>query len=96
MPMVEAQMSADLPVSAQNINLDIEIQIVRCPNCGSPAERCYSASQQQVYTQCHQCDYLLATCSETGRVLESYAPGIPFSCLGSMLAGNSTKEIDRK
>lgn len=61
---------------------DIEIQTVRCPNCGSPAERCYSPSQQRIHTQCHECDYLLALCSETGRVLEAYAPGIPFLVSG--------------
>lgn len=52
------------------------IEIVRCPNCGSPAER--HRSSKQTHTQCHRCDYLLTLCTETGRVIEAYAPGIPF------------------
>lgn len=54
------------------------IEVVRCPNCGSPAERCYSSSCQHICTQCPECDYLLTLCAETGRVIEAYAPGIPF------------------
>ncbi|MEB3357502.1 MAG: replication restart DNA helicase PriA [Synechococcales bacterium] len=53
------------------------IQSVRCPNCGSPAERIYTFTHQLTRTQCHHCDYLMVTCSQSGRVVEAYAPGIP-------------------
>lgn len=49
-------------------------QIVRCPNCGSLSERIYSAEQTR--TQCRACDYLMVTCSRTGKVIEAYAPGL--------------------
>ena len=49
---------------------------VRCPNCGSLAERHHVPDQQLVRTQCATCDYLLITCTATGRVIEAYAPGI--------------------
>jgi uncharacterized Zn finger protein (UPF0148 family) len=52
------------------------IQAVRCPNCGSPAERHYLVSKH-TQTQCPTCDYLMVTCSQTGNVIEAYAPGIP-------------------
>ncbi len=55
------------------------IQIVRCPNCGSPAERHHVSDR--MHTQCHDCDYLLVLCSRTGRVIEAYAPGIPFEVM---------------
>lgn len=54
------------------------IQAVRCPNCGSFAERYHAINHQRIHTQCNQCDYLMTTCSLTGRVIEAYAPGIPF------------------
>jgi hypothetical protein len=53
------------------------IQTIRCPNCGSLAERHHHALIAQVRTQCDDCDYLLVMCSQSGRVLESYAPGLP-------------------
>lgn len=49
-------------------------QIIRCPNCGSHAERC--DDNRLIHTQCHTCDYLMVTCSNTGKVVEAYAPGI--------------------
>jgi phage FluMu protein Com len=49
-------------------------QTVRCPNCGTLAERSYT--RQIIQTQCHRCDYLMITCSVTGKVVEAYAPGI--------------------
>ena len=52
------------------------VEAVRCPNCGSFAERHYM--HHQIHTQCEQCDYLLTTCAKTGGVIEAYAPGIPF------------------
>lgn len=53
-------------------------QKVRCPNCGSYAERHYITKQRLNLTQteCRSCDYLLVNCSQTGRVVEAYAPGI--------------------
>ena len=59
--------------------IDSVTEIVRCPNCGSPAERYHAISHQRVHTQCPECDYLMTTCSKTGRVIEAYAPGIPFA-----------------
>lgn len=53
------------------------IQVIRCPNCGSFAERQYIAKQQFTQTQCPSCDYLMVTCAQSGRVVEAYAPGIP-------------------
>jgi ribosomal protein L32 len=51
------------------------IHQVRCPNCGSLAER-HHVTDQLVRTQCSTCDYLLITCATTGRVIEAYAPGL--------------------
>jgi endogenous inhibitor of DNA gyrase (YacG/DUF329 family) len=53
------------------------IQEIRCPNCGSPAERHYIHVHQITQTQCPTCDYFIVTCSATGRVIEAHAPGIP-------------------
>jgi DNA-directed RNA polymerase subunit RPC12/RpoP len=56
-----------------------EIQTIRCPNCGSPAER-FSVTRENLshtHTQCSTCDYLMILCSRTGNVVEAYAPGIP-------------------
>ncbi|MBE9012206.1 replication restart DNA helicase PriA [Pseudanabaenaceae cyanobacterium LEGE 13415] len=52
------------------------IQAIRCPNCGSPAERFHIHPDQLTRTQCGECDYLMITCSKTGKVIEAYAPGI--------------------
>ncbi|WP_242017519.1 replication restart DNA helicase PriA [Trichocoleus sp. FACHB-69] len=52
------------------------VQAIRCPNCGSPAERYYINSSNLTRTQCHSCDYLMVTCSLTGKVIEAYAPGL--------------------
>jgi hypothetical protein len=52
------------------------IQVIHCPNCGSQAERHYLQSSL-TRTQCPHCDYLMVTCSRTGKVIEAYAPGIP-------------------
>jgi len=51
-------------------------QIVHCPNCGSPAERYRYLEQHLTRTQCAQCDYLLITCTQSGQVVEAYAPGL--------------------
>lgn len=52
------------------------VQIIRCPNCGSEAERYHLLSSQTARTQCPICDYLMVSCYRTGRVIEAYAPGI--------------------
>lgn len=52
------------------------VQVIRCPNCGSEAERHHLLSSQLTRTQCPTCDYLMVMCSRTGRVIEAYAPGI--------------------
>ena len=54
------------------------IQKIRCPNCGSEGERHYITDSQITRTQCPSCDYLMVTCSETGRVIEAYSPGISY------------------
>jgi hypothetical protein len=53
------------------------IESIRCPNCGSIAERHHLAYLAQVKTQCDACDYLLVMCTRSGHVLEAYAPGLP-------------------
>jgi endogenous inhibitor of DNA gyrase (YacG/DUF329 family) len=59
--------------------------VVRCPNCGSLAERILSdclptgshcPEKQVTQTECPACDYFMSTCWQNGRVLEAYAPGI--------------------
>ncbi|MCS6815009.1 MAG: replication restart DNA helicase PriA [Cyanobacteria bacterium] len=52
------------------------VQVIRCPNCGSLAERHYFQDSELVRTQCDSCDYLLVTCDRTGQVIEAYAPGL--------------------
>lgn len=54
----------------------MKTQMVHCPNCGSLAERIYHSSISQIETQCLTCDYLMIICASTGKVVESYAPGI--------------------
>ncbi|MGF1570454.1 MAG: replication restart DNA helicase PriA [Nodosilinea sp.] len=51
-------------------------QQVHCPNCGHLAERHHIESNHLVRTQCAACDYLMITCSKTGKVIEAYAPGL--------------------
>ncbi|ELS32483.1 MULTISPECIES: hypothetical protein [Pseudanabaena] len=53
------------------------IESIRCPNCGAIAERHHLSYLAQIKTQCDRCDYLLITCTRSGHVLESYAPGLP-------------------
>lgn len=52
------------------------VEVVRCPNCGSYAERHHLLSDQLIRTQCSACDYLMVTCASTGKVVEAYAPGL--------------------
>ena len=51
-------------------------QVVRCPNCGSEAERHHLTHSHLTRTQCQVCDYLMITCALTGKVVEAYAPGL--------------------
>ena len=49
---------------------------IRCPNCGSHAERHHLLDSQLTRTQCPACDYLMVTCARTGNVIEAYSPGL--------------------
>ena len=51
---------------------------ILCPNCGSDATRRQTLHSNLIETACDNCDYFLVLCPETGNVIESYAPGIPF------------------
>jgi uncharacterized Zn finger protein len=69
------------PALEKVIPNDVEmpvIQKIRCPNCGSEGERHYIVHSQLTRTQCPACDYLMVSCTRTGRVIEAYAPGISF------------------
>ncbi len=55
-------------------------QKIRCPNCGSEGERYYNSQNQLTRTQCPICDYLMVSCTRTGKVIEAYAPGIHARC----------------
>ncbi|MBK1988234.1 replication restart DNA helicase PriA [Sphaerospermopsis aphanizomenoides BCCUSP55] len=52
------------------------LQKIHCPNCGCAAERHFIAESQVTRTQCSACDYLMISCTRTGKVIEAYAPGI--------------------
>ncbi len=52
------------------------VQKIRCPNCGSEGERHHISHSQLTRTQCPICDYLMVSCTRTGKVIEAYAPGI--------------------
>ena len=64
------------------MRIPIYQQKVRCPNCGSEAQRSYFPNEQKFYnfcslnriieTECHHCDYLMVMSSLSGHVLESY------------------------
>jgi ribosomal protein S27AE len=54
----------------------LKIERVRCPNCGSYAERHHLLDIQITRTQCGSCDYLMVMSSKSGKVIEAYAPGI--------------------
>ncbi len=57
-------------------------QQVHCPNCGQLAERHYLEQNRLMRTQCQGCDYLMITCTTTGKVVEAYAPGLFASAVG--------------
>ncbi len=52
------------------------IQRIRCSNCGSYGQRRYLQNKKTIQTSCSNCDYYLEIGSETGKVIEAYAPGI--------------------
>jgi ribosomal protein L37E len=62
----------------------IQKQTIRCPNCGSKAERRYFISEEPTYsfcpshhviqTECAACDYLMVMCLRNAKVVEAYAP----------------------
>ncbi|MEM9006867.1 MAG: replication restart DNA helicase PriA [Cyanobacteria bacterium P01_F01_bin.86] len=56
--------------------MNSSFSIVNCPNCGGHAARHYLAESALVRTQCPHCDYLMITSSDTGNVVEAYAPGL--------------------
>lgn len=60
------------------------LQKIRCPNCGSEAERHAIDNGRMTRTQCSCCDYLMVTCTKTGKVIEAYAPGINAQRLSSL------------
>ncbi|WP_228014358.1 replication restart DNA helicase PriA [Fortiea sp. LEGE XX443] len=55
------------------------VQKIYCPNCGKTAERYYILDSELTRTQCSSCDYLMISCTRTGKVIEAYAPGIQLS-----------------
>lgn len=52
------------------------IKNIPCPNCGDVAERYNISTSHLTKTECSSCDYLMVMCSQTGKVIEAYAPGI--------------------
>lgn len=64
------------------------IQTVRCPNCGSLAERTYHTVLAQVQTECHSCDYLLVVSTLNGQVIEAHAPGTSFESIQKYMTSN--------
>ncbi|TRU21871.1 MAG: hypothetical protein EWV80_15215 [Microcystis aeruginosa Ma_QC_B_20070730_S2] len=66
---------------------------IRCPNCGSVAQRLLSdrlpagykcPARQVAQTECPECDYFIAMCWQNGAVLEAYAPGIQGNTAAAM------------
>lgn len=60
------------------------VQRVHCPTCGSSAERYHMADERVIRTQCPCCDYLMILCSQTGKVIESYAPSLSPATLAAL------------
>ncbi len=52
------------------------IKQVRCPNCGTMAEREHLPAYKSTTTACPACEYFLMSCVLTGNVLECSSPGI--------------------
>ena len=68
--------TASIPSGLLAMNLESQVQVIRCPNCGSHAERHYNLSDNITRTECNKCDYLLVTNTTSGQVIEAYAPGL--------------------
>jgi len=68
--------TASLPSGLLTMNLELQVQLIRCPNCGNHAERQYILSSNLTRTDCNKCDYLMVTDTTSGQVVEAYAPGI--------------------
>ncbi|MDX1977476.1 MAG: hypothetical protein SFT94_07360 [Pseudanabaenaceae cyanobacterium bins.68] len=66
------------------------IQTVRCPNCGSLAERTYHAVLAQVQTECHSCDYLMVVSTLNGQVIEAHSPGISLESIQKYMTSSPT------
>ena len=73
---VTQTLAASIPSELLKMNPESRVQIVRCPNCGSHAERRYILSSNLTRTECDKCDYLMVADTTSGRVVEAYAPGI--------------------
>jgi hypothetical protein len=70
----------------------ITTQTIYCPNCGDRAEKFRCSETKILRTSCHHCDYLLVQCSETGKVIEAYAPGINFTMLQNEMPAIARKQ----
>lgn len=73
---VTQTLAVSIPSELLKMNQESQMQIIRCPNCGSHAERHYILSSNLTRTECDKCDYLMITDTTSGRVIEAYAPGI--------------------
>lgn len=67
----------------KKMSVPATVQRVHCPTCGSPAERYHSTEASTLRTQCSRCDYLMVSCTKTGRVIEAYAPSFAPSLLAA-------------
>lgn len=65
------------------------IQRIRCSNCGNYGQRRYLQHKKTIQTSCSNCDYYMEIGSETGKVIEAYAPGIYFRVDSLKTAVNS-------
>jgi Zn ribbon nucleic-acid-binding protein len=68
--------TASVPSESLKMERESQVQVIRCPNCGSHAERHYILSSNLTKTECNKCDYLMVADTTSGRVVEAYAPGI--------------------
>jgi len=80
---VESLLSPFLLSGEQKTAVSTTVQRVHCPTCGSSAERYHAHDTHTVRTQCSRCDYLMVSCTKTGRVIESYAPSFSPSMLAA-------------
>lgn len=81
-----------------------KIQIVRCPNCGSCANRHFVndeqstnnrySTQEIIRTECSTCDYLMVMRSVDGSVIEAYAPGISIGLSQRLVVKSSVESAE--